>query len=470
MINRVKIFIESNNLIKAGELVILGVSGGPDSMALLHIMSELSARMGFRIAGAHLNHGLRPEANEEEAFVLETCQEMGIECLARRVMIEQLAQERQSGLEETGRYVRYNFFEEIRQAQGGHRIATAHHSDDAAESVLLHLLRGTGIKGLRGIMPQNGAVIRPLLRVSKDELLGYLDLQKIRYCHDQTNDDQYYLRNRIRIKLIPLLQQEFNPRVVDKLNQLASIAGAENQAMEEQTESLWQRVLVRKEATTLILDNQALSCLPLAFRRRIVQKALSLLTAAEWGIDDVDYVLALSARDNVGSAQALHLKKKVRVLKSYDRMVFTIQSAARACFLHELPIPGRVVIPDTQCCYQAHVVDRRDYVPGPETIGLDYECLSPPLFLRSRQTGDYFFRPGLNGRKKLKKYLIEARVPYYDRDRIVLLTGAGQEVYAAWGLFVSNKAAITSQTRTVLRIETKPVQKSGHNSHDRFIE
>lgn len=457
MVNRVQIFIESNNLIKAGELVILGVSGGPDSMALLHIMLDLSARMGFRIAVAHLNHCLRPEADEEETFILETCKEMGIECFARRVLIEELARERQSGLEETGRYARYSFFEEIRQAHGGHHVATAHHSDDAAESVLLHLLRGTGIKGLRGIMPQNGVVIRPLLRVSKDELLGYLDLNQIRYFHDQTNEDQYYLRNRIRIKLIPLLQQEFNPRIVDKLNQLASVAGAENQVMEEQTEILWQRVLLQKEYSTLILDNEGLSCLPLAFRRRIVRKALSFLTSAEWGIEDVETVLAFSARDNIGSAQALHLKKKVRVIKSYDKMVFTIQPAERACFLHELPIPGRVVIPASDYCYQAEVVDRRDYVPRPEAIGLDFECLTQPLYLRSRQTGDYFFQPGLNGRKKLKKYLIEARVPYYDRDRIVLLTGEGHEVYAALGLFVSNKASITSQTRSVLRIEARPI-------------
>lgn len=470
MLKKVKEYIARHRLIDAGDHIILGVSGGPDSMALLHIMVALSGPMHFRITVAHVNHGLRPEADEEEVFIAAVCRVMGVECFTRRVMVDELARTRKSGLEETGRLVRYDFFEAVRQDQGGQRIATAHHSDDAAESVLLHLLRGSGIKGLRGIMPINGSVIRPLLGVSKDEISAYIAKNQIPHRCDPTNQDQYYLRNRIRHKLMPLLKQEFNPRIVDKLNQLGAIARDENQVMEEQTKELWRSIVLQDDITTVILDNQGLSLVPRAFRRRIVQKALFRIAVAEWSMGDVEMVLEFSAREQGGSARALHLKKKVRVIKSYDRIIFTIRPVERVRFLHELPVPGRMTIPATGDSYQTMVVDRQDYGSGLDGVGLDYGCLPQPLFLRSRQAGDYFFLTGMKGRKKLKKYLIENRVPYYDRDRIVLLTGPGHEVYAALGLFVSDQAMVKSQTESVLWIRAVSSTTSGNDSQERRVE
>ncbi|MEQ8201994.1 MAG: tRNA lysidine(34) synthetase TilS [Syntrophomonadaceae bacterium] len=471
MLKRIENFIIEHRLVKSGELVIVGLSGGPDSMALLHIMLDLSLRLDFRISVAHLNHGLRPEADQEESFVRAVCHRLGIDCYTRKVEVEKLAQDRKAGLEETGRYARYGFFEELRQEIGGHRIATGHHSDDVAESVLLHLLRGSGIKGLRGIMPINGFIIRPLLRISKQELLQYLELMQIPYCRDETNSDQYYLRNRIRHKLVPLLEQEFNPRIVDKLNQLASIAGDENQVLEEQTEQLWDTVRLEENQLTVVLDSRVLNAAPRALRRRIVQKALNLLAIAEWGLHDVDTILALSAREKVGSALNLHLKKKVRVIKSYDKMVFTIRPSDKVAFIHELPVPGRVEILAAGCSYQVSVGTRSDYVPGPGVTGLDFECLPQPLFLRSRQNGDYYVPPGFKGHKKLKKGLMEARIPYDKRDQVVLLTGEGHEVYAALGLFVAHKAAVSSRTRLVLSIESTPFEKGNPgNNPERLVE
>ncbi|HRY13228.1 MAG TPA: tRNA lysidine(34) synthetase TilS [Syntrophomonadaceae bacterium] len=472
MLNKIENFISTHHLVESGELVVVGVSGGPDSMALLHILVDLSPRLGFRIAAAHLNHGLRPEADEEEAFVREACRKLEVACFTQKVAVEELARARKAGLEETGRYARYNFFEELRQQIGGHRIATAHHSDDVAESVLLHLLRGSGIKGLRGILPLNGLIIRPLLRVSKQELLQYLELKLIPYCRDESNSDPYYLRNRIRHKLIPLLEKEFNPRIVDKLNQLATIAGDENQVMEEQTQMVWNEVRLAQDSSTVVVDNRVLTGLPRGFQRRIVLKALNqLATTAEWSLEDVEAILALSAREKVGSALNLHLKRGVRVNKSYDTMVFTIQPAVRTQFKYELPVPGKVAIPELGQSYRVSLVVGNDYVPGPDVTGLDFECLPQPLWLRSRQNGDYYVPPGFKGRKKLKKCLAEARIPYNQRDQVVLVTGDGHEVYAALGLFIADKAVVGSHTRLVLRIESSPMGTTtpGHTG-DRLVE
>ncbi|PKM77532.1 MAG: tRNA lysidine(34) synthetase TilS [Firmicutes bacterium HGW-Firmicutes-15] len=445
-------YIEANNLIGPGELVIVGVSGGPDSMALLHLLKELAPSMQFEVLAAHLNHGLRAEAEAEELFVKEKCKAWGIDCYSRSVSIADLARVQKTTLEDTGRNARYQYFNELRELTGAQLIATAHHYDDVAETVLLHLLRGSGIKGLRGILPRSGNLIRPLIMASKEELLNYLEARGIDYCLDQSNDDSVYLRNRIRHGLIPYMQKEFNPRIVGKLNQLALIARDENEALEEESRNLWAGVLLKEEEESLVLDNQAMRLLPRAYQRRIVMRAFAKLTSeSEWNLEDVQKVLELS--DKKGSSLTLQLKKKVRVNKSYDRMIFTTQSMESIGFLYEVPVPGKIEITETGEIYKFTLVKREDYCPESEDIYLDYEMLPETIYLRSRRAGDIFRPQGMTGSKKLKKYFIDLKVPYYERDRVALLAAEDREIFAVLGMGISRMAAMSTNTRTVLLIK-----------------
>ncbi len=450
--NKIKKYIEDNGLIKPGERVIVGVSGGPDSMALLHILKNLAPSMQFEVLAAHLNHGLRAEARREELFVKEKCRAWGIACYSRSVSVADLARVQKTTLEDTGRNARYQYFNEVRKLTGAELIATAHHYDDVAETVLLHLLRGSGIKGLRGILPKSGNLIRPLLMASKEELLNYLQARGIDYCLDKSNDDSVYLRNRIRHGLIPYLQKEFNPRIVGKLNQLALIARDENEALEEESRHLWGGVLLKEEEDSLVLDNQALSLLPRAYQRRIVMRAFAQLTSeSEWNLEDVQKVLELSSKK--GSSLTLHLKKKVRVNKSYDRMIFSTLSIESISFQYKVPVPGKIEISETGESYQFTLVEREDYCPESEDIYLDYDILPESIYLRSRRAGDIFRPQSMTGSKKLKKYFIDLKVPYYERDRVALLAAEDREIFAVLGLGISRMAAISSATRTVLLIK-----------------
>ena len=450
--NKIKKYIEQNGLIEPGERVIVGVSGGPDSIALLHILQNLAPSLHCEVLAAHLNHGLRAEAGAEELFVQEKCKAWGIDCYSRSVSVADLARAQKTTLEDTGRNARYQFFNELRERTGAQRIATAHHYDDGAETVLLHLLRGSGIKGLRGILPRSGNLIRPLLMVSKEELLTYLQAREIDYCLDQSNDDPVYLRNRIRHSLIPYLQKEFNPRIVVKLNQLAFIARDENEALEEESRRLWVGVLLKEEGDSLVLDNQALILLPRAYQRRIILRAFAQLTSeSEWNLEDVQKVLELSHKQ--GSSLTLHLKKKVRVNKSYDRMIFTTQRLESLSFQYEVSVPGQVEIPETGETYQFTLLKWEDYYPESEDIYLDYDRLPAKIYLRSRRAGDIFRPQGMTGSKKLKKYFIDLKVPYFERDRVALLANDGREIFAVLGLGISRMAAISSDTRTVLLIK-----------------
>ncbi len=451
LINRVHKYIETNKLIEPGDKVIVGVSGGPDSMALLHILFQLRSSLQFEFVVAHVNHGLREEAGAEEEFVKEICKVWGIACYSCAVPVAEHARTQKITLEEAGRNARYDYFNQLQQKTGAQRIATAHHQNDVAETVLLHLLRGAGIKGLRGILPRRGKLIRPLLLVNKEELLEYLETKKIKYCQDQSNEDCYYLRNRIRHGLIPYLQKEFNPGIVGNLNQLALIARDENEALEQEVERIWTGILLSEEESCLVLDNKALSLLHLAYQRRIVMRTFSQLTGESgWTWNDVQKVIDLGRKN--GSSLRLQLKKKVRVYKSYDRIIFTTKKQEKVKFRHPVA-PGKLFVPEIGTSYLFELIDKRSFSPNEGEIYLDYDLLPKEIFLRSREIGDIFRPIGMSGSKKLKDFFIDRKVPFLERDRVALLVGDDREIYAVLGLGVSRSVAVNQNTRCVLMIK-----------------
>ncbi|HPF19873.1 MAG TPA: tRNA lysidine(34) synthetase TilS, partial [Syntrophomonas sp.] len=310
MIHAVKAYIASQELIGRGNQVIAAVSGGPDSMALLHILMELRPVLGFHLVAAHVNHGLRPEAALEQQFVEEQCQSWGITCYAKSIDVSGLARQAKTSLEDAGRQARYGFFYELLQILQADVVATAHHQDDQAETVLLHLLRGAGMPGLRGILPRNGRLVRPLLSHSKHDLLAYLQDNQIAYCIDESNQDESFLRNRIRHQLIPLLQAEYNPQITENLSRLAEIIRAENDFLQQIVQGYWQKLLCAQDNVSVEMDAEGIKTLPLAVQRRLTMMALSSVGGSQgWESRDVEKVMALLHKP--GSAKILQLKKGI---------------------------------------------------------------------------------------------------------------------------------------------------------------
>lgn len=455
MINRVKQYMLDNNMASPGQRVIIGVSGGPDSMALLHILKELRECLDISLAAAHLNHQIRPEAEAEEAYVKMICQEWQVPCYVRQADVLELAARSKKTVEEAGRDARYQFFSDLLTELPAHRIATAHHQDDVAETVLLHLIRGTGIKGLRGIMPVSGAIIRPLLGVDRTAVLEYLEQNHISYCTDQSNYDTGYLRNRIRLQLIPLLREQYNPRISESLNQLALIARGENQVLEEACRTWWPQVVEDEKEDLISLDYPALSALLPGMQRRIIMQALSRLAGESgWGMEDINMVMDLAARK--GSSRVVHLKKGLKVNKSYGKLVFTFSLSPSPEFSYPVPVPGRVIIKETGEVYSFDLVDKISR-PEPGCSYLDYDKMGP-LELRSRRPGDVFSPSGMKGSKKLKKFLIDLKVPFFERDKIPLLV-SGNEIYAVLGYRLGKLASVDDNTRKIIVIKKEAGDK-----------
>lgn len=450
-------YMQAHQMALPGDRIIVGVSGGADSMVLLHILKRFAGQADLMLFAAHLNHGLRPESAREEDLVHEVCNRWQIPFYSEKVDVADEACRARKSLEEAGRDCRYRYFAHLAQQLGANRIATAHHQNDQAESVLLHLLRGSGIRGLQGMLPVNGELIRPLLCVDRQRIEQYAREHHIPYCQDESNQDPVFMRNRIRLKLIPFLEQDFNPRIVDGLNRLAAIAQEENQALEQYTEQLWPQV-AREEGDSVQLSIPELARQPAALQNRLIYKALREVSgSSDWGGNDIRRIRDLLTGS--GSSRVLKLGHHTQVGQVYDRLLLARHLKESPPFCYSATIPGQVDIPETGITYVLEVVDRERWEPQADTTYLDMDQLSGPFLIRSRQKGDRFSPVGFTGSKSLKKYFMEQKIPARERNKIPLFV-SGQKIYAVLGHRVDQQAAVKTSTQRILVIKALPDVKT----------
>lgn len=241
--------IKKYELIKNGDTIVIGVSGGPDSMALLNSLINLNGQNGlhYKIVVSHINHGIREEADSETLFVQEFCKEKQISCYVKKEKVEELAKFQKIGTEEAGRKLRYDFFEEVAKKENANKIATAHNANDSAETVLMNIIRGSGTLGLKGIeAKRNEKYIRPLIECTRNEIEEYCKEQNLNPKHDKTNMENIYTRNKIRNILIPLIQKEFNPNIITSLNRMSQIAKEENEYLQKKVEEAYSEILIKE--------------------------------------------------------------------------------------------------------------------------------------------------------------------------------------------------------------------------------
>ncbi len=456
MYRRVEKYIKDHQLFQMGDKIVVAVSGGPDSMALLHILMRLRADWGLTLIAAHLHHGLRPEADQDLELVQQQCQAWGLTLEVKRLNIAQLASQDKRSVEEMGRICRYAFFAEVLEKCQAQCIATAHHQEDNAESVLLHLLRGSGTQGLRGILPINNNVVRPLLGLKKDQILEYLHQNQVPYRMDHSNADLGFTRNRIRHELIPLLEEHYNPQLVNSLNQLADIISKEDDWLRELTSQLWEQV-VSESVDGLVLHLPTFFQFHTAAQRRLVKAICDHLTGAQgWEKQDIDSIIRLG--QSQGSSRYLALKQGLMVYKVYEQLQFTTHRRRNAAFSYNFPVPGEITIKETGETVSCSLLPGEQYCPhSPHTV-LDWDKLEAPLVLRSRMPGDRFTPPGTSRSTKLKEYYIKKKIPWEERERIPLLVSAQGMVYALVGYESGEEARATSQSRYILVIKRERLQ------------
>lgn len=434
-------------MLEPGETVLVALSGGADSMCLLHLLCSLRETAGIQVQAAHLNHQIRAEGAADAEFVRQWCRSAGVACHVGERDVPRWAAERGMGLEEAGRKLRYDFLEECAARCGAAKIATAHNANDNAETLLLHLVRGTGLAGLGGIAPVRGKIIRPLLTASREEILAYLEENHVPHVEDASNLDCAYSRNYMRHQVLPLLREQ-NPRLLEGLSRTAALLRRDEDYLEEQAEAFLAGA-VREEPDGVSVPAAALAALPEPVSSRAVQRLYARLLPEEiLSSAHREGLLALCRSESPSGTTPL--PGGIEGRRRYDRLALCRRA-------EEAAVSPRALAPGEEVLFGARRI-RCDWAICPEGKFNRPErwYLRPgeTLLLRPRRTGDCITLPG-RPPKSVKKLLIDSKIPRQERDGLAVFELDG--ALAGLDGFGADAAFLPEAGERCWRITSEPV-------------
>lgn len=323
--------IKKYNLIKDGDRLVLGVSGGPDSIAMLNILNDIKndkkQHMNFDIIVAHVNHMIREEAIEDQKFVENFCKKKGVTFYAKSIDVQKIANNKKIGTEEAGRNARYEFFDEILEKENANKIAIAHNKNDKIETIIMNMLRGSGIAGLKGIEPiKNNKYIRPLIECERFEIEEYCAQNGIEPRIDRTNFENVYTRNKVRNIVIPFIKKEFNPNIIQTMDRLSDLVKEEDEYLENVVEEKYKEYVQQEEKKQIVMDLKGFNKQEKVIKSRLLLYTISRLFGTTKGIEKIhiEDIIKL-CNNNIGN-KFLIPNKKVKVLIK-DKRIFFIKNA-----------------------------------------------------------------------------------------------------------------------------------------------
>ena len=321
--------IKKHSMIENGEKVVLAVSGGPDSICMLDILNDIkndeTIDINFEIVVAHVNHMIRKEAEEDEKYVKKYCEEKQIEFYSKSIDVQKMANNNKIGLEEAGRKARYDFFDEILEKTNAQKIAIAHNKNDKVETVLMHILRGSGINGLKGIEPKRGKYIRPLIECERNEIEEYCNEKNLQPRIDKTNFENEYTRNKVRNLLIPYIQKEFNPNLIQTIDRLSNLVAEEEDYMDKQVQKIYEEILISENEKEIQLDLKTFNLQEKVIKSRVILYTITRLFGNSKGLEKIhiEDVIKLCS-NNIGN-KYLTPNKKIKILIKNHKIYFMSQ-------------------------------------------------------------------------------------------------------------------------------------------------
>jgi tRNA(Ile)-lysidine synthase len=457
-IGKVRATVEKYRMLQEGDRVIVGVSGGVDSVVLLHVLMILRDEYDLSLVVAHLDHGIRGEESRREGdFVRDLARGMSLPFEAAEADVPALAKKQRITLQEAAREVRYRYYEETRKKYNAQRVATGQTADDQAETILMRVIRGTGLRGLKGIPPVRGGVyIRPLIETSRQEVERFASNKGLSFVTDSSNIKDIYLRNKVRHDLIPHLEREYNPSIRVGLNRMATILSREDDYLDRKAEEAMAG-LMKGSGEEFSLDIPRLTAFHEALWFRILQKALARVLGGDLRsiktvhLDGICRLLAHRAPNKV-----LCLPQGIYAEKRYTELfirrgrlptVFPFEYIVDAPGVTILGGLGKKLVTRIERAKQGILMDVDSKVAH-----LDDDKLLHPLILRSLEEGDRFIPLGMKGHKKLKDFFIDSKVPKALRRRIPLLVSAGDIVWVV-GYRISERFKFTEGSKRLLKAE-----------------
>lgn len=458
-------FIEEHHMLEPGDRVIVGLSGGADSVCLLRLLCSLKRRLQIDIRAVHIHHGLRgKEADRDARFSEEVCKGLGIACTVKYISAAEEAEKLKISVEEAGRAARYRIMEHEalrweketggKEGVGTVKIATAHHGNDSAETILYHLFRGSGLKGLGGIAPIRGRIIRPILWAERGEVLAYLEQNSQEYMEDSTNKENEYTRNKLRNQLIPFITEEVNKKAVQNILRAAEQIGEADQYFEKKASECLKKI--GKNGENRIRIRELLKEEPIiqryVIRCMMTDMGCPLKDVTSAHLESVLKVLKMQTGKGVNLPNGIWVEKEYEYLKivKHENRDETRQGGGGQKKENGLP----------ELKFETVFYKNGDQIlENQYTKWFDYDKIKGTLSVRTRQPGDFIMLPS-GGRKTIKSFMIDEKIPREKRNGILLLAD-GNHILWIVGYRISEYYKVTEHTKTILKVQLDGGSSSG---------
>ena len=473
MIKAVKETAIKHSMFNLGDAILAGVSGGADSIALVHILLKLSPEFNLNLGIAHLDHGLRAAESDRDAeFVSSFAHKMNLPFYSEKADVKKYSSQHKLSIEEAGRILRYQFLSRTAREHGFNKIALGHQKEDTAETFLINILRGSGPQGLSSIPPKRGIFIRPLINLNRSDIECFIRSESMEHIIDSSNMDPKFLRNRIRHYLIPFLASEYNPEIVEILNRTAEILRDEQIWLDSLTGKLFERTRVQSDDANIRLSIPELLKMPIAAARRIIRKSVLEIKGNLNGVGFTHIDAVFELINNRKCKKELDFPGPVRIKREKDILVIIRRKNRgrikchpdyfdrQLCtFEYQIMGPQTLYIKETGLSVQlselsfAEILELKKsnfQTVNPREAYMDMASIGYPLVVRSFRSGDRFSPLGLSGFQKLKKFFINNKLSSSERKNIPILECSGKIIWVA-GYRIDDSVKVIPSTKRVLK-------------------
>ena len=451
-------FIKEKNIVKSGDKILVGLSGGPDSVCMLSLLCSIREEEKIEVAAAHINHMLRgEEANKDEEYSKRLCEELGVRFFSRRIDINKYALETGKSSELAGREARYNFFNEIINKINFNKIATAHNANDQAETILMRIMRGTGLEGLGGIpVEREGKYIRPILFMKREEVEQYCKENNLTPHIDATNLERIYSRNKVRLDILPYMKNNFNPNVVETINRMALLLQEDNNFIEEEVNKVYKNNCTEKDNSIVI--NKILFEKHNSIVTRVIRKALFTINKSNYDMEmkNIEDIIELR---NLGTNKKVDLPKGIYAENVYGDIIIKKREVVENRVSNELILDKKDIL-HNEVIFDEYIINfqvnnNKDIKQENNELikSFDYDKINS-VTIRFRKDGDRITPLGMKGSKKLKDIFIDMKIPQEKRNKIPLIQ-FDDDISWIIGVKMSDKFKITKETKKILRISVK---------------